>query len=154
MFESLRYFRAPLILREINHQVRFLTVDSRAKGNATAADLRRHHFSTTCVASSLFLASRPLSSQRGLLGFVRILRRKMRARCAHVCSSDQRERLGAWNFPHRSTFHAIASRAKPLLGVLRVHCRFDIIMPTSKSWLARWSRKDDFVAKDDCERTR
>ncbi len=35
------------------------------------ADLRRHRSSTTFVVSSLFLASRPLSSQRGHGGFFR-----------------------------------------------------------------------------------
>jgi hypothetical protein len=35
------------------------------------ADLRRHHSSTTFVASSLFLASQPLSTQRGHRGFFR-----------------------------------------------------------------------------------
>jgi endonuclease G, mitochondrial len=34
-------------------------------------DLRRHHSSTTFVASSLFLAAQPLSTQRGHGGFVR-----------------------------------------------------------------------------------
>jgi hypothetical protein len=36
-----------------------------------AADLRRHHSSTTGVVSSFFLATRPLSTQRGHTGFVR-----------------------------------------------------------------------------------
>ncbi len=36
-----------------------------------AVDLRRHHSSTTFVASSLFLAAQPLSTQRGHGGFVR-----------------------------------------------------------------------------------
>ena len=43
----------------------------------------------------------------------RVLQSKMRARCAHLCLSDQRERLGAWNFPRQSTFPAIGSRAQP-----------------------------------------